>query len=139
MTPRQLFKVLWVVTVMGILASEVHFCNLDACRLAFNSISNSPDRKFLIFFGSPIIETIALFIKKGDTLIKSFSFHLIMIKQGTLSLEKALFSYKLEENSSTQFAQVFILVFDALEIKLEPGALFGFLRVVAIIEKIRIG
>ena len=102
---------------MGMLASEVHFCNLDACRLVFNSMSNFPDRSFLIFFGSPIIETIAFCIKNGDTLVKSFSFCLIMKKQGPSSLEKELFAFKLEENSSTRSDQVFILVFKALEIK----------------------
>ena len=115
MTPRQLFKVLWVVTVMGMLASEVHFCNLEACRLVFNSMSNSPVRSFLMSFGSPIIETITFYMRKGHNLVKSFSFCLIMKKRGPSSLEKALFSFKLEENSSTRSTQVFILVFEALE------------------------
>ena len=84
-TPRQLFKVLCMLTVTGMFASEVHFFSLLACKLVLTSINNSPDLSFFIFFGSPIIDSIALFIKKGEVLEKSSSFLLMMKKHAPSS------------------------------------------------------
>ena len=117
-------------------ASKVIFFNLEACKLVLSSMSNSPDRNFLIFFGSPIIDSTAFCIKKGDVFEISFSFlFFFMRKHVPSSLQKAFFSLKLEENSYIRSALFLKLLSSALKGRLESGALIEFPLVVAIIER----
>ena len=71
-----------------------------ACKLFCSSIKSSPDRNFLMFFGSPTVDWIAFCIRKGDVLEKSPSFLFITKKSSPLRLVKAFLSFRFVENSS---------------------------------------
>ena len=81
------------------LANKMHFLSLEACILLLSSISSSPDFSFLMFFGSPITDSIALCINKGNVSEKSFLFLLIMKNCIPPSLEKVSFYLDWKENS----------------------------------------
>ena len=100
------------------------------------SMSSSPDRSFLMLLGSPIIDSIAFCIKKGDVLLKSPSFLLITKNRSPSMLVKAFFSFRFIENSSTLSAHDFVFELSEFAFCLEPSALILFPEFVAIIGKV---
>ena len=71
---------------MGIFASKLHFFKLKAA-----SYSEFRYKVLVIIIGSPIIDCIAFFIKKGDVFEKSPSCLLIRKKYAPSYSEKAFF------------------------------------------------